>query len=1375
MPRKGNARQNKLKNLITDSFLFEVNSLINASFPPAQRNQIVQLINYPGPLQSDVCGRVFQAGDVVYRCEVCGYDGTCVLCSDCFKEEEHDGHEVRFFTSQGSGGCCDCGDAESWNLEVPVPCKHPRSKPTRSNDPESIIRKYPKVTGEKPERRPQISLTNQDIFEAVAEHPEEPGPCWRNEIDSQFSSDIFDFSSEFIANATKFLHGLFSKIILAYQTKRMTFEEGDNVQLIYNDETHSFDEVIASVKKALKCSRENASNIARYVDKHGRCPICVGYFESFYPIQDELWKIELRTRMPELKIYLEEEVSFLMMKMLIDFSKISSFRKIINEHIFAEINREFYVEEMMTYDHFLYKEYRSLSKEFFITCIMSSPLDYKIKFAEYFGKHYSYFYDTVYLMDVEPEHSIVLFSVQLFTSPGIAKMLIFKGKILQDMLKLLNKTFENAIDTKTGIVKADDKSLKVKRFFQLFHDFSTLISHSEVQGEFQCIWECRNDPQKKESFDKWKGYFEKLIEFISIFEGIDQNIRQMDVHVEYENTSWIQAFNLSLQVASIIEPLSKCLGEFFLPSIESHVKIHTGSFHTPLSWLAGNIIEYHCDAIREAKYSIDQFPNLFNSCWDKQLFVAAVQSNLWVRNGYSIKNQLLNYLSPRTFGEMYANDCKLLSFFASLMKKSKPTTNIFPLKFESARHLEEFIVLIIRFISFSQISDILDPKPILIHNLAQGPQSIDELQEGLPESCSEGHFECLLEEVSVKVGKKFELKPEYYSSVDPCHPILFSVEERTKVISYLKSKNYSAWNNVFGANSDFDLEPLKAVILQCPNEYVQSNELLLKNLFARLNDLPFFRLKLESPLKETPPTTSIDKKQQAKEYRDKIRKEMLQAQQQFTEKNDQTESSIQTDCCIICQSSLKSRSFGYWGNREYFNFNKFYNEPLFPYFIYSTCGHPVHRECFATYKDEIESNTPALSPVSFMLTCPFCQRIGNTYIPATQPPPYPNTTNLSWSKEYGVGYEIHYDLSSSSNKDNSESDEFDEFEELNELEEGEFNPYTFEPLPFGINSFEYAESYSEYQFFQLLLGTLEAFFCQQELIQRCDTTNPYYEFSSELFDKKIFNYLFRLLYNHVTCGEMDWQEMVESVELSPFQSLCRTLAYRYEIPTQDVFKFQIMHEFEKLTGSSWLEMKNDFLNEGNPEKCYFLVLTEFFKCFLYPSYKSTLKFPKSFMINNFNPARLFELPNRIDQLMTKLSTELKCQSCKTPSKRSELGICLICGVGLCPRQSCCSSNLFGECYQHLKQCGFDTGLFFIAKKGSILVLNSSGQGCLIAAPYTDKKGELKTQASISNAIKRGSLLFLDTEAYQELNLRRMKGQLINCITNQTLYSEWFTY
>ena len=70
------------------------------------------------------CGYVFQRGDIAWNCRTCQTDATCVICDECFRNSNHEGHEV-YFHRTSPGGCCDCGDVEAWNIHGCCPTHQP--------------------------------------------------------------------------------------------------------------------------------------------------------------------------------------------------------------------------------------------------------------------------------------------------------------------------------------------------------------------------------------------------------------------------------------------------------------------------------------------------------------------------------------------------------------------------------------------------------------------------------------------------------------------------------------------------------------------------------------------------------------------------------------------------------------------------------------------------------------------------------------------------------------------------------------------------------------------------------------------------------------------------------------------------------------------------------------------------------------------------------------------------------------------------------------------------------------------------------------------------------------------------------------------------
>ncbi|ESO10203.1 hypothetical protein HELRODRAFT_72952, partial [Helobdella robusta] len=82
---------------------------------------------------SSICGLVWTAEYVAYRCRTCGLSPCMSLCMDCFKAADHDGHDFNMFKSQ-AGGACDCGDESVMDAKGFCP-KHSKNKDRSKIEP----------------------------------------------------------------------------------------------------------------------------------------------------------------------------------------------------------------------------------------------------------------------------------------------------------------------------------------------------------------------------------------------------------------------------------------------------------------------------------------------------------------------------------------------------------------------------------------------------------------------------------------------------------------------------------------------------------------------------------------------------------------------------------------------------------------------------------------------------------------------------------------------------------------------------------------------------------------------------------------------------------------------------------------------------------------------------------------------------------------------------------------------------------------------------------------------------------------------------------------------------------------------------------------
>ncbi|XP_048457289.1 E3 ubiquitin-protein ligase UBR2 [Rhincodon typus] len=182
---------------------------------------------------SQLCGHVFKIGEPTYSCRDCAVDPTCVLCMECFLASVHRAHRYRMTTS-GGGGFCDCGDTEAWK-QGPSCLKH-----------------EPTVSG------------------AMEEDPL-----------AHLSEDMVGRAYEIFAIAFK------------YAVDMLTWVEEDRLPagleplekedtyycMLFNDEVHTYEQVIYTLQKAVNCTQKEAVSFATTVDRDGRRSVRYGDFQ----------------------------------------------------------------------------------------------------------------------------------------------------------------------------------------------------------------------------------------------------------------------------------------------------------------------------------------------------------------------------------------------------------------------------------------------------------------------------------------------------------------------------------------------------------------------------------------------------------------------------------------------------------------------------------------------------------------------------------------------------------------------------------------------------------------------------------------------------------------------------------------------------------------------------------------------------------------------------------------------------------------------------------------------------------------------------------------------------------------------------------------
>ncbi|XP_055915435.1 E3 ubiquitin-protein ligase UBR1 isoform X1 [Eupeodes corollae] len=610
-----------------------------------------------------VCGKVFKNGEPTYCCRECGMDLTCVLCVNCFKQSPHRYHKYKMSTS-GGGGCCDCGDEEAWKKDHYCD-EHYRNKGLPAESP---------IITDAIKGRCDIA------FRAII----------------QFCMNIFEIES--IASLECLDDG----------------NEDDRIfcTVLYNDESHTFGQVIQTLTKIVKCRQKDAMDIVASIDREGRAVVRCESFAACRQLKESIEKqsVQIGATTSNSRANQSLRVSVLHRRAVscqqFAIQLLTWFQEFLMKHmtfraIFATVISDktttYNIGHILEYDVKLWKTARSCWHRLLISGMLME-YDNKMALAQEFSRHYATIVQDFIRDDHDHSFSIVSLSVQLFTVPSIAHYLIAVEGIFH---KLLHTFYHESID-----MYVQNKTLhfarnmaisgQFKRAAYILYDMRYILSFKPE------VW----TPELREGF--LEGV-KVLLRLLNVMQGMESVTRQTGQHMDYE-PEWECAFNLHIKLANTISlVLDWCASdrEILLKvyqmtmrhlmnngfnlntskieeqSVNDHVakcmmydvSSRPVSIHLPLSRFYAGIY------LHLGKYGIT-FDNAFTTggrtpeeimepilC--TQAMIAQVNSGMWRRNGYSLLHQLYFYRNVRCRSEMLDRDIVGLQIGAALIESNQ--------------------------------------------------------------------------------------------------------------------------------------------------------------------------------------------------------------------------------------------------------------------------------------------------------------------------------------------------------------------------------------------------------------------------------------------------------------------------------------------------------------------------------------------------------------------------------------------------------------------------------------------------------------------------------------------------------------------------------
>ncbi|GAA6053312.1 hypothetical protein JCM3770_006679 [Rhodotorula araucariae] len=336
--------------------------------------------------------------------------------------------------------------------------------------------------------------------------------------------------------------------------------------VLWNDEQHSFREVIDQVSLAVGCSAAAASGVATRVDTIGRDVILVTPSAAeALRVARTVAQIKLVVSVREARETFREQCAAEVLVCARDLlrARLGTEGPGALADVVARVLLERAGDGRSRFMRWaevearMWKAPRKVGQEIAVA-LMGLGGKVKTELGVQYAEMYSSLATTYLLTDREPEHSLIFFGVQVFTVPSIAALLVSRHYFLSRLLKVLTAFLTGQVSPdRTRLVLPPNPAqraldldspliAKQRRYFQLFSDLTHLIQCAPVQRLIASSPHLLDD----------------LAGFAALFERMNPLTRASGAHVEYESDQWSTAFNLTIQLARVC----RAFGAAFHPS-----------------------------------------------------------------------------------------------------------------------------------------------------------------------------------------------------------------------------------------------------------------------------------------------------------------------------------------------------------------------------------------------------------------------------------------------------------------------------------------------------------------------------------------------------------------------------------------------------------------------------------------------------------------------------------------------------------------------------------------------------------------------------------------------------------------------------------------
>uniref|UniRef100_A0A8C7KK79 E3 ubiquitin-protein ligase n=1 Tax=Oncorhynchus kisutch TaxID=8019 RepID=A0A8C7KK79_ONCKI len=609
-----------------------------------------------------LCGLVWTANFVAYRCRTCGISPCMSLCAECFNNGDHTGHDFNMFRSQ-AGGACDCGDSNVMRET-------------------GFCRRHRLRTGENVPSVPRDLLLMSEmvlprfiicIIQYLRDGYTEPDTS--AERDLQKVLQQLEPQITFLEELTKMggaMRTVLTKILTNQQTfKDLSMGQEENVFAKKNYENY-----LSALKNSGLVSVEEKAQTGAAEPTRGSETGALGLLGAAAPSSSESNKED------------QDGQSIGQRKRV----KLSSSTK--DPSIMDSLKHKCFLEELL----FWTIKYEFPQKMVTFLLNMLPDQDYKITFTKTFVQHYAFIMKTLMKSQESDTMSnrIVHISVQLFSNEDLARHVTEECQLLDIMVTVLLYMMESCLikselqdeeNSRHVVVNCSEALLKNNTYWPLVSDFINILSHQSVAKKFL---------EDHSLLMLWMS-------FVSFFQGMNLNKRELSEHVEFESQTYYAAFAAELEACA--QPMWGLLTHCKVKETQEYTKtVVRYCLETLQIWfdaigfvdeLAPNQVTFHlplhryyamflskavkCQGLDLESLLPDQemLMRIMVHPLQIQASLSEIHSNMWVRNGLQIKGQAMTYVQSHFCNSMIDPDIFLLQVCASRLDPDYFISSVF--------------------------------------------------------------------------------------------------------------------------------------------------------------------------------------------------------------------------------------------------------------------------------------------------------------------------------------------------------------------------------------------------------------------------------------------------------------------------------------------------------------------------------------------------------------------------------------------------------------------------------------------------------------------------------------------------------------------------